>query len=186
MKIILAQGNPEPKYSSTRHNTGFTVLNTLADRIDAKWTVQTKFNAIIAETTISGEKALLVKPTTYYNETGISARKLVDYYKVSPTDDLLVIYDDLALPFGTVRVRRQGSAGGNNGIKSINTHIGPEYTRVRIGTYDELRDHMSDTNFVLSKFNADESDQLDETITPRAIELIQQFCAGTIKPASYK
>jgi len=186
MKLIFAQGNPEPKYSATRHNIGFSALDDLAARFNAKWLNQPKFNATITEIKISDEKVLLVKPTTYYNETGSSVRRLVDFYKINPASDLLVIHDDLALPFGTVRVRQQGSDGGNNGIKSINAYIGQDYSRIRVGTYNELRDKMDDADFVLSKFSPEESENLKETIIPHIFKLVEQFCNGKIETTSYK
>lgn len=186
MKLIFAQGNPEPKYSATRHNIGFSTLDAIADKYNAKWLNQSKFNAMIAEIKISDEKVLLVKPTTYYNETGNSVRKLVDFYKLDATNDLLVIHDDLALPFGTIRVRQQGSDGGNNGIKSINACIGQNYFRIRIGTYNELRDKMDDADFVLSKFSAKESNNLKETIIPHIFRLVEQFCDSSIATTSSK
>lgn len=186
MKLIIAQGNPESRYSATRHNIGFLIINTIADKYNAKWQKKAKFSADIAEINISDEKILLVKPTTYYNETGLSVRKLVDFYKINPINDLLVIHDDLALPFGTVRVRKQGSDGGNNGIKSINAVVGQNYTRIRIGTYNELRDKMDDADFVLSKFNAKESAELADNIIPHVFKLVEQFCNGNIETTSYK
>ena len=186
MKLIFAQGNPEPDYAHSRHNVGFLTLNTIAKDMNAKWNNQPKFHAITAEVNISGEKALLVKPTSYYNETGVSAPKLIDFYKLDPASDLLVIHDDLALPFGTIRVRRQGSDGGNMGIKSMNTHIEPAYMRIRIGTWNELREQMDDAAFVLAKFSADESKHLEKSVIPQVIKLIEQFCTGIIEKTSYK
>ena len=185
MKLIFAQGNPEPDYTASRHNVGFSILNFLAKDLGAKWTDKPKFNAIIAETKISGEKVLFVKPTSYYNETGAPIRKLIDFYKLESVSDVLVIHDDLALPFGTIRVRKQGSDGGNNGIKSINSQIGQDYTRVRIGTHNELREKMDDANFVLSKFSGDEAEKLKNNIIPQAVTLINQFCSNNIDSASY-
>lgn len=186
MKIIFAQGNPEPDYTNSRHNVGFAVLNSLADSLDAKWSNKPKFHAITAETEIAGEKVLLVKPTSFYNETGVSARKIIDFYKINPVEDLLVIHDDFALPFGVIRVREQGSDAGNNGIKSINSHVGQNYTRIRIGIWTELRDTIDDADFVLAKFNANEQKQLAENIIPQSLELITQFCNNTLQPTSHK
>ena len=186
MKMIFAQGNPEPDYTSSRHNVGFSILNTIADEFDAKWTNKSKFNALTSEIAINDEKIILVKPTTFYNETGISVRKLVDFYKLNTASDLLVIHDDLSLPFGTVRVRTQGGDAGNNGIKSINSHLNNTYTRIKIGISNDLYDQMDDSNFVLSKFNNNESDQLEKTIIPHVSELVKQFCDETIKLASFK
>jgi len=184
--MIFAQGNPEPDYTSSRHNVGFSILNTIADEFDAKWTNKSKFNALTSEIAINDEKIILVKPTTFYNETGISVRKLVDFYKLNTASDLLVIHDDLSLPFGTVRVRTQGGDAGNNGIKSINSHLNNTYTRIKIGISNDLYDQMDDSNFVLSKFNNNESDQLEKTIIPHVSELVKQFCDETIKLASFK
>jgi len=186
MKVILGQGNPDAKYDRTRHNVGFAIINQLARNHNLTWSEKSKFHALIAETTIDGEKVILAKPTTYYNETGVSARKLVDFYSLDPAKDLLVIHDDLALPLGTIRTRKQGSDAGNNGIKSLNSHLGPDYHRVRIGIWSDLRDRMDDAEFVLSKFNKEESDILKTTIAPKVIEIIQQFCNDTITLSTHK
>jgi len=99
MKLILAQGNPDTKYDRTRHNVGFASLDQFAHQYNLIWSEKAKFKAVMAETIVAGEKVILVKPTTYYNETGLSARTLVDFYNLDPANDLLVIHDDLALPF---------------------------------------------------------------------------------------
>lgn len=175
MKIIFAQGNPEIKYSQTRHNIGFSLTDAFAADHDTTFQEKTKFFAFIAETSINGEKVLLVKPTTYYNETGRSARALVDFYKIDPQTDLLVVHDDLALPFGTLRTREKGSDAGNNGIKSLNAHIGPAYARLRVGIDNDLRDKIPDADFVLSKFINDEAKMIDSVVEPKVLELIELF-----------
>jgi PTH1 family peptidyl-tRNA hydrolase len=152
MKVILGQGNPDAKYDRTRHNVGFAVIDQFARNHDLTWSEKSKFHALVAEATVDGEKVILAKPTTYYKETGVSARKLIDFYSLDPANDLLVVHDDLALPLGTIRTRKQGSDAGNNGIKSLNSHLGPDYHRVRIGIWSDLRDRMYDAVFVLSKF----------------------------------
>lgn len=174
MKIILAQGNPEPRYDKTRHNVGFAVIDEFAKSRNLNWIEKSKFTAMITETTVNDDKIMLVKPLTYYNETGQSARKLIDFYSVMPELDLLVIHDDLALPFGTIRIRKQGSDAGNNGIKSLNSHIGPNYYRIRIGISNELREKMNDVDFVLGKFSKDESIALKD-LTSEAIGFIESF-----------
>jgi PTH1 family peptidyl-tRNA hydrolase len=179
MKLILAQGNPESRYDDTRHNVGFAVIDAFADSHDLKWTDKSKFNALIAETTINGDKVILAKPTTYYNETGQSARKLIDFYSILPEHDVLVIHDDLALPFGTLRTRKQGSDAGNNGIKSLNNHIGSDYHRIRIGIANDLREKMGDSDFVLAKFSKDESEKLN-TMIPELFRLIEGFLEGDL------
>ncbi len=186
MKLILSQGNHDAKYDRTRHNVGFAAIDQFAHSHNLTWSEKSKFNALVAEIIIGGEKILLVKPTTYYNETGISARKLVDFYNLDPQKDLLVIHDDLALPFGTIRTRKQGSDAGNNGIKSLNSHLGPDYHRIRIGIASELRDRMDDAEFVLSRFNKEESEQLDTTVLPHVIDHIEQFCQDSLEVTSHK
>lgn len=187
MKIIFAQGNPEPDYANTRHNIGFTVLNELSEQLKLKWNGSSKFHAQIAEASISGEKVLLVKPTTFYNDTGASIRKIVDFYKLDPSHELLVIHDDLALAFGVIRIRSEGSDAGNNGIKSINANLYPNYQRIRIGTDNELRIKMkNDADFVTSKFSSDEQKQLADKIIPQVIELINKFCADKLEITSHK
>lgn len=179
MKLILAQGNPESKYDNTRHNVGFAVIDEFAESHSLTWHEKSKFSALIAETTIDGEKVILAKPTTYYNETGQSARKLVDFYSILPEHDLLVVHDDLALPFGTIRTRKQGSDAGNNGIKSLNNHVGSDYHRIRIGIANDLRDQMGDVDFVLSKFSKDELEAL-QNLQPEFLQSINDFIHGTL------
>lgn len=186
MKLIFAQGNPGKDYSTTRHNVGFMVLDTLASNKNTSFTLKPKFHAEIAETTIAGEKVLLVKPQTYYNESGVSARTLVDFYKLQPASDLLVIHDELALPLGTIRIREKGSDAGNNGIKSLNNHLGPDYSRLRIGVSNELRERMNDADFVLGHFSKDERETLNATIIPKVLELIEHFSADQLETASHK
>lgn len=184
MKIIFGLGNPGSDYEGTRHNTGFMAVNAFAKEQGAQFTEKTKFQAYIAELNFEGEKVLLVKPTTFYNEVGISARALVDFYKLTQPDDLLVIHDDLALPFGTIRVRRKGSDAGNNGIKSLNAHIGHEYFRLRIGIAPEKR-QQSDTEFVLGKFYSEEVEHFKEVVIPRVREITNQFIQHRLEDTSY-
>lgn len=175
MKIIFAQGNPGNEYTTTRHNVGFLMLDRYGDSHRVEFIKKPKFHADIAEIHIGSEKVLLVKPTTFYNETGQAARLLIDFYKLDPATDLLVIHDDLALPFGTIRTREKGSDAGNNGIKSLNTHIGPNYRRIRIGIYTDLRERMPDADFVLSHFSTQEKNALSDVYV-----LAERFLNGFI------
>lgn len=184
MKVIFAQGNPGSQYTTTRHNVGFQVLDTLAAKHGSAFTPKPKFFADIAELSVAGEKVLLVKPTTFYNETGRAARALLDFYKLNPAD-LLAIHDDLALPLGTLRIREKGSDAGNNGIKSLNAHLGPDYMRLRIGIYSDLRDRVHDADFVLANFSKAEADQLARDIIPKCLEIIDDFCRDQLKAASH-
>jgi PTH1 family peptidyl-tRNA hydrolase len=181
MKIILGQGNPGAEYTATRHNIGWILLDALAG--DAAFQPRSKFSASVAEIIIDGEKALLIKPTTFYNETGRTARALLDFYKLTPSD-LLVIHDDLALPLGTVRIRGKGSDAGNNGIKSLNAHVGQEFWRMRIGIWNELHERQHDADFVLSRFSVEEHAFVVEHLTPEVKKLVRQFCASNISHTS--
>lgn len=184
MKIVFAQGNPDTKYVHTRHNTGFLVLDAVGEKYNAVWRDIDKHKGRISDVVINGEKVLLVKPLSYYNDTGIVARTLNDYYKLDPAEDFLVVHDDLALPLGTIRVRETGSDAGNNGIKSLNQHLGTTYPRIRIGIWTEARDKMDDVNFVLGTFPKAEFDTLQKDIIPHAITLIEKFVQGMLEPSS--
>jgi PTH1 family peptidyl-tRNA hydrolase len=180
MKIILAQGNPGVGYQSTRHNIGFTILDEIAKQWGVAFSHKSKFQADIAETVIDGEKVLLVKPTTFYNETGQTARLLQDFYKLDPSLDFLVIHDELALPIGTIKIRHSGSDAGNNGIKSLNNHIGKQYSRIRIGIYTPRRDKMNDADFVLDRFPKEEQVIIKKTF-PTIEAFVRSFIAGTLE-----
>ena len=185
MKVILALGNPGEKYAYTRHNAGFLIIDQLAAGQSVQFSNKPKFSADIAELNMSGEKILLVKPTTYYNDVGISARAILDFYKLT-LDDLLIIHDDTALDFGKIRVRKGGESAGNNGLKSLHRHVGSEFWHIRIGTDNLLRRQIGDVDFVLSKFNADEQKILRDWTIPESIKLIGTFLDDTIEPLSVK
>ena len=186
MKLIFSQGNPGSQYARTRHNAGFMMLDQLSEAHQATWKHEGKFSADIASVSIAGEKVLLVKPRSFYNETGQVARALVDFYKLTPAEDVLVIHDELALPFGTIRARQQGSDAGNNGIKSLNAHLGGTYWRLRIGIWNEQRDLMDDANFVLSAFSPEEHKLLTTDVFAHLNEAITAFSAGNLDAYSKK
>lgn len=185
MKLIFAQGNPGKQYERTRHNVGFIVLDELAKQHGASWRADAKLKAHTTEIHIGSEKVLLIKPQTFYNDTGLTARSLVDFYKLTPSSDILVIHDDLALPFGKLRIREQGSDAGNNGIKSLNSHLGPLYSRIRIGIWNERRDLMHDADFVLSAFSQKEATALETIILPKVFHFIDDFTSGNLNATSH-
>lgn len=184
MKLIIGLGNPEEKYSYTRHNVGFWMLSRYAEGKSVEFQLRDKFKAYIAEFTVAGEKILLAKPTTYYNLVGESARAIADFYKLMPAD-ILIVHDDLALPFGTIRTREKGSDAGNNGIKSMNAHIGPNTARIRIGAASEQRERVDDASFVLGKFTTDEQAALQK-MQPKIAELIDDFISGTFATTTHR
>ncbi len=161
MKIIMGFGNPGTQYNFTRHNYGFLALDFYAKIHKLEFIEKPKFNAFIAK---DGDK-LLVKAQTFYNEVGQSARALMDFYKLTP-QDFLVVCDDFNLEFGTIRFRERGSAGGNNGLKSMIAHFHTDdFPRLRLGSgNDQLRSRVGDIDFVLSKFTDRERGQLPQIL----------------------
>ncbi|WP_326717069.1 aminoacyl-tRNA hydrolase [Vagococcus jeotgali] len=150
MKLIIGLGNPGAKYRATKHNIGFITLDEIAYQEKIKFN-KTQFEAETAEFFCNGEKVLLVKPQTFMNESGRSVAPLMKYYNVK-IEDILVIYDDLDLPVGRIRLRAQGSAGGHNGIKSLIAHLGTkDFNRIRIGI-DRPRKGVEVVTHVLSDF----------------------------------
>ena len=162
MKIIAGLGNPGSEYAKTRHNVGFMFVDALAGKLGVtEW--KDKFEAKIGETRIGSEKVLLVKPQTYMNESGRSLGPLMSFYKLEP-EDLIVVHDDMDIPAGTIRIRKKGSAGGHNGIKSILAHIGDEhFSRVRIGIGRPLPG-WTVVNHVLAPFPEEDAKQVAEAI----------------------
>ena len=179
MKLIFAQGNPGSEFEKTRHNVGFTLLDAFAHTLNIEFQHKPKFHADIAVYSSGDEKILLVKPTTFYNETGLAAQALLDFYKIEP-QNLLVIHDDIALPFGTLRTREKGSDAGNNGIKSLNSHVGQNYPRLRVGIWNERSERMERANFVLAKFSSEEQQAITEHIGPQSAQLIEEFIQNAL------
>lgn len=178
MKIIFAQGNPGVIYSKTRHNAGFMVIEYYANMYDINWHKNAKFDAHIAELLTPNEKVLLVKPDTFYNNSGSVISKIIEYYKIDAQEDLLIIHDELMLPFGTIRLRASGRDAGNNGIKSIISQIGTKFHRIKIGIENESRQLMDADQFVLGSFSQEESDTLQDKILPQMCILINDFIAN--------
>lgn len=184
MKLIVGLGNPGKEYVNTRHNTGFQAVDFLAEKFEGNWQEKSKLLGSLSQITLSSQPVLLLKPTTFYNDSGQSARAVKDFYKLD-NSDILVIHDELALPFGTIRARIGGSDAGNNGVKSLNAHLGEDYARIRVGVWHELRDRIEDTDFVLSRFNQSEKESFAEIF--KIIEKITaDFVADIFESTSYK
>ena len=180
MKIILFQGNFPEKYSGTRHNAGFEFADYLAKKFNAKFQEKPKFKAFIAEISLFGEKVLLVKPTTFYNETGFSARAICDFYKIDFRKDFLAVHDDLDLDFGTIRVRKSGSSAGNNGLKSLISVFGEGFPRIKIGIANEFLPRIGTMNFVLAKFSKSESEKLTK-IFEVCEDFVEKFAKDSLE-----
>ncbi len=150
MKLIVGLGNPGSKYMATKHNVGFITIDELAHRERASFTKH-QCEADLAEFFVGSEKIILAKPVTFMNESGRSVGPLMNYYNLD-RDDVLVIYDDLDLPIGSLRLRQKGGAGGHNGIKSLIQHLGTnEFNRIRIGI-DRPRPGQDVISHVLGTF----------------------------------
>lgn len=161
MKLIVGLGNYGKEYQNTRHNIGFMALDFYAKQNSLSFDKR-KFKGLYTETIINGEKVLLLKPQTYMNLSGECLRDFISYFHIN-IDDILVIYDDMDLDVGTLRLREKGSAGGHNGIKNIILHIkSNEFKRVRVGiSKDENRNTI---DYVLGKFRDEEKKIIDEKI----------------------
>lgn len=164
MNIVVGLGNPGAEYNFTRHNFGFLALDFYLKKHGFAWSKKSEFGAIIYRS----QDFMFVKPQNFYNNSGETVQNFLHYYKITP-ENLLVVCDDLALPFGTIRLRHSGASGGNNGLKSITTHLGTQnFTRLRLGTKNDLLASISDQNFVLGKFTDLEKTQLPPILTAAA------------------
>ena len=162
MKLIVGLGNPGRDYEGTRHNIGFMVVDAIADGVShTSW--REDYKAEICSCTIEGEKVLLVKPQTFMNLSGESVGPLMRYYKLTP-EDVYVIYDDMDLPVGKLRIRPNGSAGGHNGIKSMISHLGTDaFPHFRFGIGRPLPE-WTVVDHVLSRFPEDQQDTVQKGI----------------------
>jgi peptidyl-tRNA hydrolase, PTH1 family len=162
LKLFVGLGNPGKAYENTRHNVGFMIIDELAKQLNISLD-KAKFNGMFGMGTVSGQKVILCKPLTYMNLSGECVRPLVDYYNID-IDEVIVIYDDLDLPTGKIRLRMKGSAGGHNGIKSLIQHLGTqEFKRIRVGI-DRPKNGVKVTDYVLGRFNEDEMPAINEAI----------------------
>lgn len=193
MKIIVGLGNPGEQYSETRHNAGFMFVDALAG--DARlapvgesltFRFEEKFEALIASTEMNGEKVILAKPQTFMNLSGKTVSKILSFYKVMP-EELIVVSDDVDLPIGTVRVRRDGSSGGQKGLQNVIDSLqNNEFTRIRIGIRSDNgnvdiaampSDRLDTADYVLSKFSKREAAMLPEVIS-MVIDYIVPYIGG--------
>ena len=150
MRLIVGLGNPGKEYALNRHNVGFMAVDELAHRFSFA-DFKSKFQGLLAEGVIAGERVLILKPQTYMNLSGESVSAVARFYKIN-VKDIIVVHDDMDLPIGRVKVKIGGGSGGHNGIKSIDAHMGPEYERIRIGIgKPETRDEV--VNYVLGNFS---------------------------------
>lgn len=176
MKLVVGLGNIGKKYQKTRHNAGFLVVDQIAKIYNLSLSEKSDFNAMMANgVSQTGEKFILAEPTTMMNSSGFAVKKIIDYYKID-IKDIIVIVDDLDRPIGKLRIKKTGSSGGHNGLKSITSNISAEeYMRVRVGIGRPLFEHDSVINHVLGEFSKSEWQELLPVIdqaADAAIDLI--------------
>lgn len=173
MYIIVGLGNPTKKYEGTKHNVGFDAIDYLVDEYGIP-SSGLGYKAMYGKGTIEGQKVILAKPMTYMNLSGESVRELVNYYKIDPEQELIVLYDDISLAPGQIRIRKKGSAGGHNGIKNIIANLGTDkFQRIKIGVGEKPK-AWDLADYVLSPFSKEERPLVDEAIAhaAKALELM--------------
>lgn len=162
MKLIVGLGNPGEKYEKTRHNIGFMVIDHLAEKLEIG-NFREKFQGLIGETVLNGEKVMLLKPQTFMNLSGNSIKEVVNFYKMDIEEDVIVIFDDMDLKLGQLKIKQKGRAGGHNGLKSIISHFGENFTRVKCGIgKPQTREEV--INYVLGNFSKSNQETVDELI----------------------
>lgn len=175
MKLVVGLGNPGEKYKNNRHNIGFMVLDGLAGKMNGNFKKEIKFNAEVAELRVGGEKTILLKPLTYMNLSGNSAKAVVDYYKV-PLEAIMVVYDDLDIETGKLRIRTKGSAGGQKGMASIIEKLGTtEINRIRMGI--SKPEFQSVPDYVLSDFLKEDKAKVEDAVNV-AVEALELYIRG--------
>ena len=181
MKMIVGLGNIGKEYDRTRHNIGFMTVDALADKHNATFKQDGAHNAFVADIRIAGEKVLLVKPTTYMNDSGRAVCPLMDYYDLD-IPDLLVVQDDMDMELGRLRLRQKGSAGGHNGIKSIAQHLDTQtFNRLKFGVGHPAHTQKAVVDFVLGKFGKDEEPEMLGGID-KALDIFEAFASGSDMP----
>ncbi|HIT08913.1 MAG TPA: aminoacyl-tRNA hydrolase [Candidatus Merdivicinus faecavium] len=179
--LVVGLGNPDRKYLNTRHNAGFIAVDEIAaslgTAIDKK-----KFDALVADVTLAGERVLLMKPQTYMNLSGVAVEKAASFYKIPP-EHVIVLFDDISLDVGRVRIRRKGSAGGHNGIRSIIDYLQSDnFPRVKIGVGERPNPNYDLADWVLSTFKEDEKKAIRE-VASHCREIVELMLGGNVDKA---
>jgi PTH1 family peptidyl-tRNA hydrolase len=170
MFLIAGLGNPGEKYSHTRHNIGFLIIDKIVKNLSLSNNINNpNFKAIVTKS----QNSLYVQPQTFMNLSGESIVSIADYYDI-PNSNIIIIHDDIDLEFGSLKFKIGGGHGGHNGLKSIDSHIGKDYTRIRIGV-SKPSNKLDVANYVLSDFSKDEFVQLNDSIINQAINAIQSL-----------
>jgi len=183
VKLIVGLGNPGPRYRFSRHNAGFLVLDQLAEK-NGMALSQRLFDALVARGKIAGESVIAVAPQTFMNLSGIAVRRILDFYRVEVAD-LIVIHDDMDLPFGTIRLKEGGGHGGHKGLISVIEQLGnPDFLRVRIGIGKPVMREMVDS-YVLSPFSEEEMQTVPD-IAVTACDVVTEIVSSGVQAAIVK
>lgn len=174
IRVIAGLGNPGKKYALTRHNLGFMVVEEFAKKHGMTFKEENEFNAKVAKGVCGDQQLHLLMPTTYMNESGRAIRRCLDFYKVTP-GELLVVADDVSLPYGEMRLRQVGSAGGHNGLKNIELHLSTQhYSRLRMGIGRELIEGQPLADYVLGNFTPEELGSLTDFVQ-RGVNILERL-----------
>lgn len=180
--LLVGLGNPGKQYEGTRHNIGFACIDAFAAANDfPQWITKKDLKSEVTAANLGSSRVILMKPTTYMNLSGVAAQSVLHFYKV-PFDQVVVIHDELDIPFGQIRLRLGGSSAGHNGIKSLIEHIGEGFGRVRIGIGNDAAKQMDGADFVLQKFSKDEQAQLSG-LTREVSSILSEYVFGNGLPA---
>ncbi len=183
MMLLIGLGNPGKDYAMTRHNLGFLVIDEIARELNLSWSNKPELQSEVIETNLNGTKVILAKPQTFMNRSGEAAQKLMNKFNI-PACSTHIIYDDVALPFGTLRLRLEGSAGGHNGIKSLISSIGSEdFVRFRCGV-GEKPEQLPLDRYVLSSFSAEEKKKLNDLV-PKMAKLIIESLGSDLEGVTH-
>lgn len=183
-KLLVGLGNPGAKYDGTRHNIGFYCVDALVAAESGSWSEKKPLKCLLADVRIGQSRILVCKPTTFMNLSGEAVRAVQDYFKISNADTI-VVHDELDLPFGQIRTRIGGSAGGHNGIKSLIAHCGEDFGRVRIGIANEFSDKVDSADFVLQKFSKEEQGSL-KVLSTEVNAIINEAIFGKLSSETRK
>ncbi len=182
--IIAGLGNPGKKYETSRHNSGFMFIDLFADKYSLKVN-KLKFKALTETADINGRKCLVMKPQTFMNNSGESIREAASFYKIPP-ENVIIIFDDISMPCGSLRIRRKGSDGGHNGIKSIIYHLNSDnFPRVKIGIGQKPNEDYDLADWVLSSFSSSDIKLVREAAS-NAVEAVEMIIDGKIDEAMNK
>lgn len=182
--IVVGLGNPGKEYTYNRHNAGFMCMDVICDKYRAR-VDKAKFKALVGECTIAGKRVLLMKPQTFMNHSGEAIREAADFYNI-PVDNIIVIFDDISIGVGTLRIRRKGSAGGHNGVKSVIEHLSTsEFPRIKLGVGNKPSPEYDIIKWVLGNIPEDDRKAMSEAYS-RAADALEIMIAGNIDTAMNK